>query len=306
MSSVGERIASLVLSVSNNGTVNASVPKSAMSELVTGSGSGAQRAFVLDASNSTKTSIYLVAYSGNSTSGNSTSSWNSTNGTDMSQNVLVSLQMPIFEPSEATTKQYCVTFDPNPPVPAALTMQSCKEELATPTTNLSMHTSQAFVYDPQTGVVKPVWTSDSDSSTGNDQQIFNSNQLQADVTLASSSSMSTMSSSSYDTTGTSSAVMPEATESNGTVDAARRNVTLVFTPAVPAVNVVEGGTASMDGSAAGFGMTNDQSTVLPSSLSMSSTTSPSQSSATVSPSDSSVASTTVSSSSMVTTTSSVV
>ena len=220
MSSLGQRIASLVLSVSNNGTVNASVPKNAMSELVTGSNSSAQRAFVLDASNSTKTSIYLVAYSGNSTSGNSTSSTNSTNGTDASQNVLVSLQVPIFEPSEATTKQYCVTFDPNPPVPAPLTMQSCKEELAVPTTNLSMHTSQAFVYHPQSGVVKPVWTSDSDSSMGTDsdsnQQSFNANQLQADVTQASSSTTSmSSSSSSSGMTGSSSSAMPQATGSVG-------------------------------------------------------------------------------------------
>ena len=115
---------------------------------------------------------------------------------------------------------------------------------------------------------------DSDSN----QQSFNANQLQADVTQASSSTMSTSSSpSSSGMTGSSSSAMPQATGSVGAMDnAMRRNVTLVFTPAVPAVNVVELGTASTDGSSGGDAdseMTNDQSTMLPSSLSWSTTSS---------------------------------
>ena len=156
-----------------------------------------------------------------------------------------------------------------------------------------------FAYDPTSGVVKPIWTTDSDSTTPSDKGGSTTNQLQADVNQASSDSAMSTASSLSSTTASSTISSMGQPVPTGNVDstnnAMRRNVTLVFTPAVPAVNVVEGtGTASVDGrigGAADSGMTNDQTTMLPSSLSSSAPTSSSSLPATtVSSGDSTVSS----------------
>ena len=41
--------------------------------------------------------------------------------------VQVTLQVPVFEPQSASMRQYCATFDPNPPAPAPLTVDRCMD-----------------------------------------------------------------------------------------------------------------------------------------------------------------------------------
>ena len=116
-------------------------------------------AFVLDASNSTKTQFFLVPVASKSSMvGNDTVSEDVTtpNTTSVPQEVSqdteairVSLQVPVFDPELAAMSPYCATYERAPSAPAPLKMMQCN--------NTESGQSQLFAYDPNTGVVKPMW-----------------------------------------------------------------------------------------------------------------------------------------------------
>lgn len=126
----GQRIASLVLSSGGN---------------VTNAGNSS---FVLNASNGTRTEIYLVP---------SNSSNFVADSTDASL-IEVTLKVPVFNPLTAATVPYCASFDPNPPSPCPLSVQKCGAAD-------SEHLSQRFVYSPSTGVIRPLWAVGSNGTT---------------------------------------------------------------------------------------------------------------------------------------------
>ena len=124
----GQRIASLVLSAGNSSVANSS--------------------FVLNASNGTRTQIYLVP--------TNSSSFSAAEEDDASL-IEVSLKVPVFSPLLAAMVPYCATFDPNPPAPCPLSVQACDSPA-------SEHSSQRFVYAPATGVIRPLWSSTTTAS----------------------------------------------------------------------------------------------------------------------------------------------
>lgn len=187
-SSVGERVASLVLS-------------STMGDSVIGN----PDPFVLNASGTNKTEIYMVvlpdgASPSNSTSpdngpnstypetpsNNSTTPTNATEPSDSSQTFSpmdlsgsapaadpsapsnssssnstdstapafkrVALKIPLFDAESATMKAYCATFDPQPAAPSPLTVENCSDGPM-----VEEHKSQVFAYDPATGAIQPMW-----------------------------------------------------------------------------------------------------------------------------------------------------
>ncbi|TDL23722.1 hypothetical protein BD410DRAFT_146985 [Rickenella mellea] len=192
--------------------------------------------FILDASNSTQTQVYLVASSPsnstNSTDSNTTS--NSTAGP--AADIKVTLQVPVFEPSKASMEPYCATFDPNPPAPAPLSMERCFGDDAPVADDGSMKKSQTFAYNPSSGVIRPVWLSAdipdtqqtlaSQNDGGDPSAAVNSTGASTSMTPSSTPT----SSSNTTSTGTASSVMPSATP---------QEVTLVFTPIAPAVDAVD-------------------------------------------------------------------
>ena len=99
-------------------------------------GTDANSTFVLNASNNIRTQVYLVPV-------NSTA--NSTGPIE------VNLKVPIFVASSAAVEPYCATFDPSPQAPAPLTVMPCSN-------NDTVHASQKFLYNPDTGIIHPDWT----------------------------------------------------------------------------------------------------------------------------------------------------
>ncbi|KAH9926966.1 uncharacterized protein B0H18DRAFT_1104250 [Fomitopsis serialis] len=234
------KIASLVLSAPTNST--------------TTGGNSTASSFVLNASGSAHTQMYLVATpdAGNSTSsGDSTSSDNSTT-TDPSF-IAVVMQIPVFDAATAQMDSYCATFDPNPPAPSPLTVEECMAN----NTAGGEHKSQIFAYEPATGVLRPMWSVNG-SALDSDGSISGSN----NPTAMSSSSTSSASGSTASATTTTSAAptgtnlaqdivknleedWTEATTPPSRMSSAKiydvnpisqaKNVTLVFTPAAPMV-----------------------------------------------------------------------
>ncbi|KAI5122509.1 hypothetical protein M0805_001417 [Coniferiporia weirii] len=218
-----ERLASLVLSsVPDNSTANS-----------TSSTNTTQAAspFILDASNTTQTQFYLVALPSESPISALEAS-SSSNGGPSSSDVRVTLQVPVFVPLEAAMRPYCATFDPNPPAPAPLAMQRCFSDMESSAGNSSdpsMHKSQIFVYDPVSGSIRPEWFDTSSNSTGTDSPDTSSNSTSgptgSQLDFRIPNSVKDVTSANYTT--------PSAPVSGGA--SSPRNVTLVFTPATPAV-----------------------------------------------------------------------
>lgn len=120
----GQRIASLVL-------VH---PDSTMAEF-------GNSTFILNASESNFTQLYLVALS-------------ATDSGVQGEDVPVALKVPVFNPDSASIEGYCATYDPQPPAPAPLSAEPCfYDEPSAP------HKSQVFAYTPSTSVIRPMWFS---------------------------------------------------------------------------------------------------------------------------------------------------
>lgn len=230
-STVGQKIASLVLSQPDNSTA----------------ADNSTASFVLNASGADQTQIYLVAAPpdlSNSTASNTTAS-NSTaaDGLSPASFVKVLLQLPVFDPEHAMMKAYCATFDPNPPAPSPLMVEMCMND-----TQGDEHKSQVFAYEPDTGVIRPMWfngeddgTDDSDPADSSDDPTSSSNSTTVDPTTPSSDKVVNVTS------------LDEMALDKQFGDATRpplhaglakefdadpgfaRNVTLVFTPAAPEI-----------------------------------------------------------------------
>ncbi|KAI0358191.1 hypothetical protein OH77DRAFT_1250871 [Trametes cingulata] len=149
-STVGQRIASLVLAAPSNGT----------SAATNSTGS----AFVLNASDTDRTQMYLVtaanADDGTSTSNNTSSNSTSPASSTPASFIRVALQMPVFDAASAQLMPYCATFDPRPAAPAAMTVEACMGSSST-----DEHKSQVFAYEPGTGVIRPMWYEGEDDGT---------------------------------------------------------------------------------------------------------------------------------------------
>lgn len=126
------------------GTVNligsypGSTDRSVIASMVlvpTGNNTGAP--FVLDASNSNSTTAYLMAVPGMNSSTNM-DAW---------------IKIPVLDPINLTVDSYCATFDPDPPTPAPVSMEPCNPG------SEGAHVSQRFAYTPETGVLRPVYLS---------------------------------------------------------------------------------------------------------------------------------------------------
>ncbi|KAI0684200.1 hypothetical protein BC835DRAFT_1422461 [Cytidiella melzeri] len=181
-SSIGQRVASLMLASAVNGT-NSTDP------------------FVLNASGTNQTQMYLIVLpddqdtfdpSGPSSSPSAPTNATSLDGsTPIAQSVdasasvslgasvssmnstlpsnstapfkKVALQIPVFDPDEAILKAFCATFDPQPSAPSPLTVESCNEGVLR-----EDHKSQVFSYDPTTGVIQPMWFNGEDDGAGDD------------------------------------------------------------------------------------------------------------------------------------------
>lgn len=96
--------------------------------------------FVLDASSSSQTQVYLVPLSDTPTD-------------DTTGALAVELHVPIFFKEDAKMLSYCATFDPKPASLSPLTAQPCLN-------TTTEHVAQQFQYIPTTGVIKPLWPSD--------------------------------------------------------------------------------------------------------------------------------------------------
>ncbi|KAI9636862.1 uncharacterized protein MKK02DRAFT_45570 [Dioszegia hungarica] len=118
--STATRLASLVLSTSNGTNENST--------------------FVLNASSSVRTQVFLVPL-------NSTEAGGEPKEGDM---IKVNLKVPVFVAESAAVEPFCATFDPSPNAPEPMTVEPCEEP--------EDERSQIFLFDPETGAVKPNWT----------------------------------------------------------------------------------------------------------------------------------------------------
>jgi hypothetical protein len=161
-------------------------------------------AFMLNASNSTQTQMYLVRADDSNTTLASLIDSNSTE-------IPVTFRIPVYLSQAASVVAYCATYDSNPPAPAPLTAQPCMNDTTTTanaspnnTTTMTNTISQLFGYNPASGVIRPIWAQTDPMPAGT---MVNG----TDAQLPSSSMNDTMSG-----------------------DAA---VTLVFTPSIASANV---------------------------------------------------------------------
>ncbi|KAF6761824.1 hypothetical protein DFP72DRAFT_631690 [Ephemerocybe angulata] len=172
--------------------------------------------------------------------------------------MLVNLRMEI---NKAT---YCATYDPNPPEAEPLTMQPCMDDAASDDfeksssdvdaakdTDPNNHKSQTFSFDPDSGVIRPMWfAGEDDGKTDDDSDMHaqNSDESDSDPTTTASAD-ATSSSSASPSDGTTAADLsaspslsatsePSAAPAPSPTVASRepsgshaaQNVTLVFVP----------------------------------------------------------------------------
>lgn len=133
MSEAGQRIASLVLVQ----------PDSTMASEF------GNNTFILNASESNHTQLYMVALNVTDSAG------------VQGEDIPVALKVPVFNPDSASIEGYCATYDPQPPAPAPLSAEPCfYDEPAGP------HKSQVFSYTPSTSVIRPMWFSSETDEEG--------------------------------------------------------------------------------------------------------------------------------------------
>lgn len=173
------KIASLVIANSTSSVKNAS--------------------FVLNASNDTKTKVFLVAADSAPKNGIAR----------------VTLQVPIFDRELAREVPFCTTYDPRPSEPGPLNVKPCTKD--------SEHQSQLFEFSTLDGTVRPIWQSavSEASDIASEVPEFQRASVEAaaaDFAIASSSNATTNSTSA-------------ASESNAA--APPRSVALLFAPEDP-------------------------------------------------------------------------
>ena len=175
--------------------------------------------FVLDASNSTSTKFTLAALGNN-------------NGTETYK--IVTLRRSFFEPKQAANVDYCITYDPNPPMPLPLEVQRCFTEVVLNSTanasDPSVHARQVFRYFPGTGVLELIWY----SNVGTPSAASGNN-----VTNAADAPTPPQSTLARRYLGARQGLGDNDSEGSSTGAAEARNVTLVFTPDGPVVYAVQ-------------------------------------------------------------------
>ena len=223
MSEDGQRIASLVLVQ----------PDGAMAE-------AGNSTFVLNASESNSTQLYLVAL-------------NRTNSGVQGEDVPVALKVPVFNPDSASMEGYCATYDPQPPAPAPLSAEPCFYDEPT-----APHKSQVFAYTPSTSVIRPMWfggETDEEDSFGDpssnstaqpDATVDPATPLSGNVTSITSaadfgnstvppSSIAGFDNSTEEGLTSSGSGNGSTVPSTEDFAAKAQNVTLIFTPATPII-----------------------------------------------------------------------
>jgi hypothetical protein len=250
-STTAQRIASLVLSTSN--------------------GTDANSTFVLNASNNIRTQVYLVPLTSNSTAA-------------ANDPIPVNLKLPIFVAASASVEAYCATFDPDPEAPAPLTVTPCNNGTAS-------HESQKFLYNPTTGVIHPDWQpsqasqqllqSFPDSVDDDDSSLTASSSDDADNSDINAQNVSPTGAMTAGTTGAPTAVPyrraatpisasappplvtggPSSSTNSTTITPSASNVTLIFTPANPAL--LSDSTATDPTTSALYEPSSDDSTAAP-------------------------------------------
>ncbi|KAJ3523356.1 hypothetical protein NMY22_g11473 [Coprinellus aureogranulatus] len=166
--------------------------------------------------------------------------------------------LPIIEGQE-----YCATYDPNPPEAEPLTMQRCmtvaddsdyleaaKDVDAAKDTDPDNHKSQTFSFNPDSGVIRPMWFAGEDDGKTDSASVASDDTTPPSVpsaspsTTAGQSSLPSVSSSAVvaeDTSTPSSSVpsassqsasapLPTSTSTITARDSGAQNVTLVFVP----------------------------------------------------------------------------
>lgn len=253
-----QQLASLVMSsASSNYTSNSN----GTSDSDAKSASGAAPApFVLDASNSTKTQFYLVVNDASNgsikpgasmseTLANLQSAASSKGSLDSEQmgDIQVSLQVPVFDPTKAVMTPFCATFDPNPPTPAPLTMEACFSNMeangqGVSATDSAAQKSQTFAYNPASGVIRPMWLSSSSSSNSTGSNSTSGSGSNSTGTVGDAQMNFAVHDSIKDGSVSAPGLASNATQTvNGTLPsppAGPQNVTMVFTPAEPAIQAV--------------------------------------------------------------------
>lgn len=187
-----QRIASLVLSTANDTSSNSS--------------------FVLNASSNIRTQVYLVPIKADAKA----QPGSAAPGTE-GDLIKVNLKVPVFVADTATVEPYCATFDPSPEAPSPMTVEPCEDvsndmpasegtpEIASASAsapaNSTNDKSQVFLFDPETGVIKPDWGSSTASAKSvvehkDDKDPRTSSVAPPTSTSASSSSTASASSTS--------------------------------------------------------------------------------------------------------------
>lgn len=228
-----QRLASLVLSSVGNSTTNGTGDGGSSKAASSSDGS-----FVLDASNSTKTQFFLVAIPShpsvvaNGTLAEAFSALNATSTPPNGDDIKVTLQVPVFNPDKASMTPFCATYDKKPSAPAPLNMLECFAAAIGEDGK-----SQTFAYNPDTGVVKPMWILADETPTTDNT-----------TSMADSSNSTNTGNSTLPVNATSSlaahfkaldSIKDTVSSDNTSTPASPQNVTLVFTPVAPAVHDVE-------------------------------------------------------------------
>lgn len=197
--------------------------------------------FVLNASESNSTQLYLVAL-------------NTTSSGVQGEDIPVALKVPVFNPDTASMEGYCATYDPQPPAPAPLSAEPCFYDEPT-----APHKSQVFAYTPSTSVIRPMWfggetdedsvgNPSSNSTAQPDDTVDPATPLSGNVTSITNAAdfgNSTAPASSIagfdNSTGTEEGLTGTGSGNSSAVPNAEdfaakaQNVTLIFTPATPII-----------------------------------------------------------------------
>ena len=153
--------------------------------------------------------------------------------------MVVTLRLPMFNATSASIDPYCAAYDPDPPAPAPLTAERCTED------PVGERQSQLFAFDPNTGVVRPMWFKTQESEgdgciDGVHRAAAQNASLPSVTEVDSSHSDSTSSADQVSTsnfavlTEVDSSHMAPPDESEGNIQGTQ-NVALVFVAANPEV-----------------------------------------------------------------------
>ncbi|KAG9003902.1 hypothetical protein FRB94_002819 [Tulasnella sp. JGI-2019a] len=165
-------------------------------------------AFVMNASNSTATHVFLVP--ANTTDASAAS---------VDDSIPVELHVPVYSPESAAMLAYCVTYDPNPPAPAPLAAKPCVDRESAQ--SMDSHTSQIFSYSPTTGNIVPMWIT-SDPSAASEDNSTSTDPAAASTAGTSSNSTNPSAADAADSTPTSTSMAADPTS---TVAASSGNMT---------------------------------------------------------------------------------